>query len=111
MDLINQLNQKCIDLDNKVANLANLGRSLADAENKYKIALAQESLKLKENKMPVTLIDKVCYGIEKVASLRKERDYAEAIYKASQESINAIKLQIKILQFQIEKEYSLTKNM
>lgn len=74
MDLINQLNQKCIDLDNKVANLANLGRSLADAENKYKIALAQESLKLKE-------------------------------------SINAIKLQIKILQFQIEKEYSLTKNM
>ena len=48
MDLINQLNQKCIDLDNKVANLANLGRSLADAENKYKIALAQESLKLKE---------------------------------------------------------------
>lgn len=55
MDLVNQLNQKCIDLDNKVRNLANLGRNLADAENKYKIALAQESLKLKENKMPVTL--------------------------------------------------------
>jgi len=50
-ELINELNQKCIDLDNKVANLANLGRSLADAENKYKIALAQESLKLKENKI------------------------------------------------------------
>ena len=110
MDLINQLNQKCIDLDNKVANLANLGRSLADAENKYKIALAQESLKLKENKMPVTLIDKVCYGIEKVAALRKERDYAEAIYKANLESINSIKLQIRILQAQIDKEWGLAKN-
>ena len=110
MDLINQLNQKCIDLDNKVANLANLGRNLADAENKYKIALAQESLKLKENKMPVTLIDKVCYGIEKVAALRKERDYAEAIYKANLESINSIKLQIRILQAQIDKEWGLAKN-
>ena len=46
MDLINQLNQKCIDLDNKVDNLANLGRNLADAENKYKIALAQCQLLL-----------------------------------------------------------------
>lgn len=110
MDIINELNQKCIELDNKVANSAYLGKKLADAENEYKIALAQESLKLKENKMPVTLIDKVCYGIEKVANLRKERDYAEAIYKANQESINAIKLQIKILQFQIEKEWGLAKN-
>ena len=110
MDLINQLNQKCIDLDNKVDNLANLGRNLADAENKYKIALAQESLKLKENKMPVTLIDKVCYGIEKVAALRKGRDYAEAIYKANLESINSIKLQIRILQAQIDKEWGLAKN-
>lgn len=111
MDLLNELNKKCIELDNKVASSSDLGKKLADAENEYKIALAQESLKLKENRMPVTLIDKVCYGIEKVANLRKERDYAEAIYKSNQESINAIKLQIKILQFQIEKEWGLIKNM
>lgn len=110
MDLVNQLNQKCIDLDNKVAHSAFLGKKLADAENEYKIALAQESLKLKEDKMPVTLIDKVCYGIEKVAALRKERDYAEAIYKANLESINSIKLQIRILQAQIDKEWGLAKN-
>lgn len=110
MDLLNELNQKCRELDTQVSNLKVTGSSLAKAERDYKVKLRQECLKLKEEKMAVTLIDKVCYGIEEVANLREKRDYADAIYKANQESINSTKLQIRILQSQIDKEWGLSKD-
>lgn len=110
MDLLNELNQKCKELDVQVSNLKVTGSAYAKAERDYKVKLRQECLKLKEEKMPVTLIDKICYGIEIVADLREKRDYAEALYKANLESINSIKLQIRILQAQIDKEWGLAKN-
>ena len=97
MNLLNELNQKCKELDTQVSNLRINGSKLAKFERAYKVKLRQVCLKLKEEKMPVTLIDKICYGIEEVAILREQRDYAEAIYKANQEGINSTKLQIRIL--------------
>lgn len=111
MDILNELQQKCKELDNKVYSLRETGSKWAKAQREYKVKLSQESLRLKEEKMPVTLIDKVCYGLEEVANLREQRDFAEVIYKANLESINCIKLQIRILQAQIEREWGLTKNM
>lgn len=110
MDILNELNQKCRELDAQVSNLRTTGSAYAKAERNYKVVLRQECLKLKEEKMPVTLIDKICYGIEIVADLREKRDYAEALYKANLESINSIKLQIRILENQVTREYGLTKN-
>lgn len=111
MDLLNELNNKCLELDKQVANLRVTGSAFAKAERDYKVKLRQECLKLREEGYAVTLIDKICYGVETVADLRYQRDCAEAIYKANMESINSIKLQIRILQAQIDKEYGLTKNM
>lgn len=110
MDLLNELNQKCKELDTQVSNLKVTGSSFAKAERDYKVKLRQECLRLKEEGFAVTLIDKICYGIEEVAELRRQRDFAEVVYKANQESINSIKLQIRILQSQVDKEWGLTKN-
>lgn len=110
MDLLNELNQKCKELDTQVLNLKTTGSAYAKAERNYKVELAKTSLKLKEEKMPVTLIDKVCYGIEEVAVLREQRDYAEVLYKANLESINSTKLQIRILESQIDREWGLAKS-
>lgn len=55
------------------------------------------------------MIDKVAYGIPSIAELRFKRDCAETIYKANQESINSIKLQIRILESQIEREWGVSK--
>ena len=72
----------------------------------YKICLRQEALKLRNEKnMPVTLINQIIYGIPEVASKRFERDVAETKYQTSQESINATKLQIRIIESQIQREY------
>lgn len=45
------------------------------------------------------------YGIPEVAQKRFERDVAEATYKANMESINSLKLQLRLLDAQISREY------
>lgn len=56
--------------------------------------------------MPVTLIQQVVYGVPEVAQKRFNRDVKEAIYQANLESINAIKLQIRVIENQLSREWS-----
>lgn len=111
MDLLNELNQKLNQLDISVKQLRVTGSAYAKAERDYKVKLREECLKLRDEGMAIGMIDKTAYGIPSVAELRFQRDCAETIYKANQESINSIKLQIRILQSQIDREWGLTKNM
>lgn len=99
---INKLNQ-CVKL------LRTNGTKLAEAERDYKVLLCQSALKLKAEGMPVTLIDKVIYGRQDVAEKRFARDVAQVIYDANQESINSLKLQIRIIEAQIGREMGQTK--
>lgn len=46
----------------------------------------------------------------KVAEARFKRDVAEAIYKANQEAINTLKLEIRLIESQIQREYTNTSN-
>lgn len=103
IDLINNLNDLSLALSNSVGELAKCGQALADAESTYKVKLMQESLKLRDSGMAVTLIDKVVYGL--CANERRERDIAEYVYKAQLENVNAIKLRIRILDNQIAREW------
>lgn len=59
--------------------------------------------------MPVSMISTVIYGIKEVANLRFKRDVAEVIYSANQENINSLKLQIRILENQIQREIGQSK--
>ena len=45
------------------------------------------------------------YGIEEVADLRCMRDVAQTIYEANKEAINVLKLQIRILESQLQREW------
>ena len=51
------------------------------------------------------MIDKTCYGIPSVAEARFKRDVAEAVYKANLEAINSIKLQMRLLENQLQREW------
>ena len=55
--------------------------------------------------MAVGMIDKTCYGIPAVAELRFKRDVAEAVYKANMEAINSIKLQMRLIEAQLSREW------
>lgn len=105
-DLYNELQQKIKELNVSVKSLRKTGAAYAKAEMDYKKELSKEALRLRDSGMPVTLIDKVIYGRENIATLRFNRDVAETVYNANQESINATKLQIRILESQISREMS-----
>ena len=104
-DLINEIQSKIKQLEVAVRQLRHSGTEYAKAERDYKILLRQECIKLRDEKMAIGMIDKTCYGIPSVAEARFKRDVAQAVYQANQESINSIKLQLRLLDAQIGREW------
>lgn len=96
-------------LDISIKSLRQTGTDFAQAEMDYKIKVREEVLKLRDEGMAVTLINHIIYGVPSVAQLRFKRDVSEAIYKANMESINALKVQIRVLENQYDKEWGQAK--
>lgn len=110
MDLFNDLQTLTDRLNNSVKKLNQYGNELAVCERDYKVTLRQEALKLRQEKnMPVTLINQIIYGIPEVADKRFKRDVSETMYNVALENINSIKLQMRILENQLQREYGSTK--
>ena len=104
-DLYQQLMLKTQQLDYSIKTLRTSGTEYAQAERDYKVLLRQECLKLRDDGMAIGMIDKTCYGIPSVAEARFKRDVAEAVYKANLEAINSIKLQMRLIEAQIQREW------
>lgn len=105
MDLYNELESKIQELEVSIRSLRKTGSNYAEAERDYKILLRQEVLKLRDEGQAIGVITLTCYGIPSVAEARFKRDIAESIYKANLEAINSIKLQLRLLENQIQREY------
>lgn len=105
MELYNELQQKTWELETSIKLLRKNGTAYAQAERDYKVLLRSECLKLRDEGMAVGMIDKTCYGVPVVAEARFKRDVAEATYKANQEAIQSIKLQLRLIENQIQREY------
>ena len=110
MDLLNELNNKLDELRVSLKKLRETGTKYAEAERDYKVLLRQEVLKLRDEGQAIGVITLICYGIPEVARARFNRDVAETIYKANQEAINTLKLQIRLIESQIQREYTNTSN-
>ena len=104
-ELINQLNDLSVRLRESVSYMRRAGENYARAQNVYKVAVNQEFLRLRADGTPVTMISKIVAGQPDVAPKMLERDIAETLYKTAQENIQAIKLQMRILENQIDREY------
>ena len=105
MDLYAELQAKTRQLEASIRQLRQNGTAYAQAEMEYKMLLRQECLKLRDEGMAIGMIDKTCYGIPAVAEARFKRDVAETVYKANQEAINSIKLQLRLIENQISREW------
>lgn len=108
MELWEELNVRSAQLDQSIKSLYNTGKAYAKAEMEYKVLLRQEILKLRDQGVAVGVIDKICYGIPSVAEKRFLRDIAESTYKANLEAINSIKLQIRLIDNQMSREWTNT---
>ena len=105
MDLYEQITRLMAELTASIRKLRDNGANLADAERDYKITLRKEALKLRADDMPVTLINQIIYGVPEVAEKIFKRDVEQANYDANKEHINVCKLQLRILEAQLSREW------
>ena len=103
--LYQEIVKKTQQLDASILQLRKSGTDRAEAEKEYKIKLREQCLILREEGMPIGLIDKTCYGIPEVANLRFKRDIADAVYRANLEAINTLKLELRLLEGQLQREW------
>lgn len=106
MDLWSEIQQKTRQLETCIRELRKSGTAYAQAERDYKVKLREVCLRLRSDGMAVGMIDKTCYGVPEIAELRFKRDVAETVYRANLEAINSIKLQLRIIDSQLSREWS-----
>ena len=104
MDLYTTLEELKNDLNTSIKSLRTTSTEYAEAYRNYRVLLAKELVRLKDSGMAITLASDVARGNEEIANAKMVEIKKEAIYKANMESINAIKLQIKIVENQITRE-------
>ena len=103
-DLLN-MNQLNNYLTTALTEYKSRGKEYAKAYKRYRVKVAQKLLQLKAEGMPATIAYDIARGDEEVATAKEQEIITECLYKSCQEAINTYKLQIKILQEQINKEY------
>lgn len=81
------------------------GRELAEAEVAYQSAKARRALEMRDAGVPATLITTVIKGDGDVAELLFKRMIAESEYSSAQEALNVYKLDAKLLEAQIDREW------
>lgn len=106
LDLVLEIREKMRLLDAANGAFPKRGTELAQAEYDYKVALSKEMLLERDRGTPVTILSDVCRGRPHIAELRRKRDIAEALYKSAGEAINNYKMQIRVLDAQIGREWS-----
>lgn len=108
MELYDELTKLTNQLETSIKMLRQNGTAYAQAEKDYKILLRTECLRLRDEGMAIGMIDKTCYGIPAVAEARYRRDCADAVYTANKEAINSIKLRMRLVENQLQREWSAT---
>ena len=105
-DLVTEIGQKCALLDEAIRQLNKRGQSYAEAERDYRVELAKKTLLEREKGTPVSIIGDICRGDPQIATMRFKRDCAEVVYKSAMEAINSYKLQLRLLDAQLSREWS-----
>jgi len=107
-DLVEQMNRLNSELTQSIKLLRKNGDAYAEAENEYQVAKAQTVLKMKEAGATSTEIQLSIKGQPEVSEKLFQRDVAKVMYESNQEHINTVKLQLRLLDNQIAREWGNT---
>ena len=109
MELLNELNEKRKLLNQALAESTKRGKSLAYAEQAYKRENAKFILAERAKGTAATLIKDLALGDEKVSELRLQRDICSVYYDNAREAINSYKLEARLIEEQIAREWGQAK--
>ena len=104
-DLMDRMGQLTALLETALRQFGKRGSEWAASARDYRIALSQKLLELRAQGIPVTILADLARGDAKIAAMKFDRDAKEALYKAAQEAIQSYKLQMKLTEAQIEREW------
>lgn len=104
-DLMDRMSQLTSMLNAANSAFVKRGKEYAEAEHDYRIALASKILELRAEGQPATLVSDLARGDRAIARLKLSRDTKEVVYKSAQEAIQSYKLQMKLTEAQIEREW------
>ena len=106
MDLITRIQNLIAELQQYIKGLQNWGIKKAQSEQDYQTVLSQEVLKERDKGTAIGVIQLIVKGKPEVAKKRFERDTAEVMYQVAQEKINIAKLELRLLDSQAQREFS-----
>jgi len=105
-NLLTELQFRRKRLDDNTRERRVAGMTLAEKEYAYQTTRALKVLELRAENIPGNIISQIIYGTEPVATKRFERDAAKVTFDCIEDAINTDKLQIKIIEGQLNREYS-----
>lgn len=104
-DLVTELMEDRALIKRAVTEAKERGLALAQAEAEYQTVKNKRALEMKEEGLAATMIQMLIKGDREVRGALFERDCAQVLYNSSQDAINAYKLDARLLESQIEREY------
>ena len=110
MELLNELQDKRKLLNQALAECVKRGTKLAQAEKEYKAANAKFILAERAKGTAATLIKDLAMGDDDIVILRLERDIASVYYENAKEAVNVYKLEARLIEEQIAREWGAAKS-
>lgn len=105
-DLMNEMENMRKELHDSMRMLRKNGETLAHREYDYQVCKAQTVLQMKAQGCTITEIQLSIKGQPAVAEALLERDKAKTMYEANQEHINVVKLELRVVENQIRREWA-----
>ena len=93
-------------LDQCIKMLRQTASDYAQADREYNVAVRACWMRLRDRDMPIGMINKVYKGEEDVAEKRFALIQAEAMKDANREAVMSYKLQLRLVEDQIQREWS-----
>jgi hypothetical protein len=95
-EIIQEMRTVKTRMDNVIKEVYKQAKAKDKAERDYRIALAQEILKLKANGIQATLIPDIARG--NTAELKFARDSAKSLYDSARDSMETLRTEASLLQ-------------
>lgn len=105
-DLMTELDRMKEELHRSMKMLRKNGEQLAVKERDYQIVKAKTWRILKAEGWTSTDLASTIKGQPEVAQAMFERDNAKVMYESNQEHINVVKLEMRVIENQIAREWS-----
>lgn len=93
-------------LDQCIRMLRETASDYAKADREYNVAVRACWMRLRDKDMPIGMISKVYKGEDDVAAKRFALIQAEAMKDANKEAVMSYKLQLRLVEDQIQREWS-----